>query len=150
VRSEWAGPLILKGILDQDDARCAADSGADGVVVSNHGGRQLDGVLPTALALPPIVAAVGERLSVLVDGGVRSGLDVVRMLALGAKAVLIGRAWAFALIGGGQRGVEHLLDILTAEMRVAMALTGCTRVSEIGPHLFVDAKGCGLTDRAHL
>lgn len=137
VRSEWPGPLILKGILDPDDARCAVDSGADAIVVSNHGGRQLDGVLPTALALPPIVDTVGERVDVLADGGVRSGLDIVRMLALGAKGVLIGRAWAFALAAGGQQGVEHLLRILADEMRVAMALTGCIRVSDIGPHLLV-------------
>jgi L-lactate dehydrogenase (cytochrome) len=141
VRSEWPGPLILKGVLDPDDARRAADHGADAIVVSNHGGRQLDGVLPTALALPPIVDAVGERIDVLADGGVQSGLDIVRMLALGAKGVLIGRAWAFALGAGGQRGVEHLLDILATEMRVAMALTGCSRVSEIGPHLLADMKG---------
>ena len=94
IRSEWKGPLIIKGILDPEDAREAAALGADGIIVSNHGGRQLDGVLSTARALPPIVQAVGDRLTVLADGGVRSGLDVVRMLALGAKSVLLGRAWA--------------------------------------------------------
>ncbi|MBD3734813.1 MAG: alpha-hydroxy-acid oxidizing protein, partial [Sphingopyxis sp.] len=93
IRSEWTGPLVIKGILDPDDAREAAELGADGIVVSNHGGRQLDGVLSSARALPPIVDAVGERLTVLADGGIRSGLDVVRMLALGAKGVLLGRAW---------------------------------------------------------
>jgi L-lactate dehydrogenase (cytochrome) len=131
IRANWKGPFVIKGILDPEDARRAADAGADGIVVSNHGGRQLDGVPSTARALPPIVDAVGERLTVLADGGVRSGLDVVRMLALGAKGVLIGRAWAYALGARGQAGVEHVLTLLEAEMRVAMALTGCTRVSDI-------------------
>ncbi len=97
VRSRWNGPLLIKGILDPDDARSAAASGADAIVVSNHGGRQLDGVMSTARALPAIAEAVGAKLPILVDGGVRSGLDVVRMLALGADFVLIGRAWAYAL-----------------------------------------------------
>ena len=94
IRQNWSGPLIIKGILDAEDARAAADLGADGIVVSNHGGRQLDGVPSTARALPAIADAVGDRMTVLADGGVRSGLDVVRMLALGAKGVLLGRAWA--------------------------------------------------------
>ena len=131
VRANWDGPLILKGVLDADDAKSVADLGADGLVVSNHGGRQLDGDLPTALALPPIADAVGDRLTVLADGGVRSGLDVVRMLALGAKGVLLGRAWAYALGGGGQAGVAHMLRLIEAEMRVAMALTGFTSVGAI-------------------
>lgn len=131
IRSEWTGPLILKGILDPEDAKAAADVGADGIVVSNHGGRQLDGVLSTARALPPIVDAVGDKLTVLADGGVRSGLDVVRMLALGAKGVLLGRAWAFALAAGGEAGVAKMLRLIEAEMRVAMALTGVTRVDRI-------------------
>ena len=131
VRSEWSGPLVLKGILDPDDAREAVASGADGIVVSNHGGRQLDGVPSTARALPAIVDSVGDRLTILADGGVRSGLDVVRLLALGAHGVLIGRAWAWALGAAGQRGVEHVLDLIAAEMRVAMALTGVTRVIDI-------------------
>ena len=131
IRSEWKGPLIIKGILDPEDAREAAALGADGIIVSNHGGRQLDGVLSTARALPPIVKAVGDRLTVLADGGVRSGLDVVRMLALGAKSVLLGRAWAYALAGGGEPGVRHLLALIEAEMRVAMALTGVTQIDQI-------------------
>jgi len=132
VRSQWDGPLIIKGILDPEDAREAASSGADGLVVSNHGGRQLDGALSSARALPRVVDAVGGRMAVLVDGGVRSGLDVVRMLALGADFVLLGRAWAYALAGAGQEGVAHVLKLIDAEMRVAMALTGCTRIGEIG------------------
>ncbi|MFM2289740.1 MAG: lactate dehydrogenase [Pseudomonadota bacterium] len=131
IRSEWQGPLLIKGILDADDARQAASLGADGIVVSNHGGRQLDGVPSAARALPAIADAVGDRLAVLADGGVRSGLDVVRMLALGARAVLVGRPWAYALAGAGRAGVAHVLQLLQAEMRVAMALTGCTRVADI-------------------
>jgi L-lactate dehydrogenase (cytochrome) len=131
IRSEWKGPLVIKGILDPDDAREAAQLGADGIVVSNHGGRQLDGVLSSARALPPVVDAVGERLTVLADGGIRSGLDVVRMLALGAKGVLLGRAWAWALAAGGEAGVVKMLRLIEAEMRVAMALTGTTRIDQI-------------------
>lgn len=131
IRSEWKGPLILKGILDPEDAAEAANLGADGVVVSNHGGRQLDGALSAARALPAIADAVGERLTVLADGGVRSGLDVVRLLALGAKGVLLGRAWAFALAANGQAGVEHMLRLIEAEMRVAMTLTGVTSIAQI-------------------
>jgi L-lactate dehydrogenase (cytochrome) len=131
IREQWSGPLIIKGVLDVEDARAAVKLGADGLVVSNHGGRQLDGVLSTAKALPPIVDAVGGDLTVLVDGGVRSGLDVVRMLALGARGVLLGRAWAYALAGGGQAGVAHLLRLVEAEMRVAMALTGVTSVARL-------------------
>lgn len=131
IRSVWKGPLIIKGILDPEDARAAAELGADGIVVSNHGGRQLDGVLSTARALPPIADAVGDRLTVLADGGVRSGLDVVRLLALGAHGVLLGRAWAYALAARGEAGVTAMLALIEAEMRVAMALTGCTRIADI-------------------
>ena len=131
VRSQWDGPLVIKGILDPDDAREAVANGADGIVVSNHGGRQLDGALSSARALPPIADAVAGRLAVLVDGGVRSGLDVVRMLALGADFTLMGRGWAYALAAGGKGGVAHVLKLIEAEMRVAMALTACTSISEI-------------------
>jgi L-lactate dehydrogenase (cytochrome) len=131
VRNQWDGPLIIKGILDPEDAREAAELGADGIVVSNHGGRQLDGVLSSAKALPPIADAVGDRLTILADGGVRSGLDVVRMLALGAKGVLLGRAWAYALAANGEAGIVKMLGIIEAEMRIAMALTGTTRIQDI-------------------
>jgi len=131
VRSEWKGPLVLKGVLDANDARAAVQSGADGVVVSNHGGRQLDGVLSSTRALPAIVRAVGGQTTILADGGIRSGLDVMRMLALGANGVLIGRAWAYALAARGETGVGHVLQLLEAEMRVAMALTGVTRIAGI-------------------
>ncbi len=138
VREQWRGPLILKGILDVDDARAAAALGVDGIVVSNHGGRQLDGVPATARALPLIADAVGDRLTVLADSGVRSGLDVVRMLALGAHGVMLGRAWVYALAARGEAGVAHVLELIEAEMRVAMALTGCTRIADIGRDILVD------------
>ena len=131
IRESWDGPLIIKGILDPDDARSAAAVGADGIIVSNHGGRQLDGVLSSARALPPIAEAVGDRLTVLADGGVRSGLDVVRLMALGAKGVLLGRAWAFALAARGEKGVAHVLEIVKKEMSIALALTGATNVGEL-------------------
>ena len=131
LRSQWPGPLVIKGILDPDDAREAIAHGADGIVVSNHGGRQLDGALSTARALPPIADAVAGRVAVLADGGVRSGLDVVRMLALGADFALMGRGWAYALAARGQAGVGHVLKLIEAEMRVAMALTACTSIAEI-------------------
>jgi L-lactate dehydrogenase (cytochrome) len=131
IRSIWKGPLIIKGILDPEDAKEAVKIGADGLVVSNHGGRQLDGVLSSARALPPIADAVGDGLTVLADGGVRSGLDVVRLLALGAKGVLLGRAWSYALGAAGEAGVAKMLKLIEAEMRVAMALTGCTLIDQI-------------------
>lgn len=131
IREFWKGPMIIKGILDPQDARDAVSFGADGIVVSNHGGRQLDGVLSTAKALPAIAEAVGDDLTVLVDSGIRSGLDVVRMLALGAKACLLGRSTAYALAAAGQAGVENLLQIFAQEMRVAMTLTGVTSIAQI-------------------
>ncbi|TBN47385.1 FMN-dependent L-lactate dehydrogenase LldD [Pseudomonas sp. BGI-2] len=139
IREFWKGPMIIKGILDPQDARDAVSFGADGIVVSNHGGRQLDGVLSTTKALPPIMQAVGNDLTVLVDSGIRSGLDVVRMLAMGAKGVLLGRSMAYALAAGGQRGVENMLDIFAKEMRVAMTLTGVTSIGQIDESTLVGA-----------
>ena len=133
IRALWDGPLIVKGILDPDDARAAADVGVQGVIVSNHGGRQLDGALSSIRALPSIAKAVGDRTTVLMDGGIRTGADIVRALCMGAKGVLIGRAWAWALAAKGEAGVAHVLRILEKEMRVAMALTGATRISDLGP-----------------
>ena len=138
VREHWDGPLVIKGVLDAEDAREAARIGADGIVVSNHGGRQLDGVASGIAALPAAAEAVGDRVSVLMDGGVRSGLDVLRALALGAKACLIGRAWAFALGARGEEGVAHMLQIMKAELRVAMSLTGCVDVLDAGRDLVMD------------
>ncbi|MHC8286215.1 FMN-dependent L-lactate dehydrogenase LldD [Pseudomonas sp. XS1P51] len=143
IRDFWKGPMIIKGILDPQDARDAVSFGADGIVVSNHGGRQLDGVLSTTKALPPIMQAIGNDLTVLVDSGIRSGLDVVRMLALGAKGVLLGRSMAYALAADGQRGVENMLDIFAKEMRVAMTLTGVTSISQIDESTLVDVRSFG-------
>jgi L-lactate dehydrogenase (cytochrome) len=139
IRDVWKGPIIIKGILDPEDARDALRFGADGLVVSNHGGRQLDGVLSTARALPAIAEAVGDRMTVLVDGGVRTGLDVVRMLALGAQGVLLGRAYIYALAAGGEAGVTRLLDLIAAEMRVALALTGTTSPADISADILARA-----------
>jgi L-lactate dehydrogenase (cytochrome) len=131
VRANWDGPIIIKGILDADGAREAAAAEVDGVVVSNHGGRQLDGVASSANALPRIADAVGDKMTILADGGIYSGLDVLRMLALGADSVLIGRSWVYALAARGQAGIEHVLDLIRSELRVAMTLTGCQRISDI-------------------
>jgi len=129
IRDFWDGPMIIKGILDPQDARDAVSFGADGIVVSNHGGRQLDGVLSSARALPAIADAVQGELKILVDSGIRNGLDVVRAIALGADAVLLGRAFIYALAANGQSGVEDLLDLFEKEMRVAMTLTGAKSVA---------------------
>ncbi|SON87585.1 L-lactate dehydrogenase (cytochrome) [Xanthomonas phaseoli pv. phaseoli] len=131
IREFWTGPMVIKGILDPEDARDAVRFGADGIVVSNHGGRQLDGVLSSARALPAIADAVKGELKILADSGIRSGLDVVRMLALGADAVLLGRAFVYALAAGGQAGVENLLTLIEKEMRVAMTLTGTQSIADI-------------------
>ncbi len=139
IRAFWKGPMVIKGILDADDARDAVSFGADGIVVSNHGGRQLDGVLSTARALPQIADAVQGDLKILVDSGIRNGLDVVRMLALGADTVLLGRAFVYALATHGQAGVANLLDLVAREMRVAMTLTGARRIADIGRHCLVQA-----------
>ncbi|MBO9574120.1 MAG: L-lactate dehydrogenase [Sphingobium sp.] len=135
IRSRWDGPFVIKGITDVEDARRAADYGVDGLVVSNHGGRQLDGSMGTATALPKIARAVGDRLTVLMDGGVRSGLDMLRALALGAKGVLVGRPWAYALAAGGEAGVAAMLDLFAAELRTGMVLTGCRSIGDIGPDI---------------
>ncbi|MBP7930795.1 MAG: L-lactate dehydrogenase [Acidimicrobiia bacterium] len=130
VRAHWPGKLVLKGIMDAEDARRAVDSGTDGIVVSNHGGRQLDGVPATIDALPAVVEAVGDRTTVLVDGGIRSGTDVLRACARGADACMIGRPWAYAVAADGTAGVRRMLATMQAELRVAMGLTGVTKISE--------------------
>lgn len=131
IREFWKGPMVIKGILDPEDAEDAVRFGADGIVVSNHGGRQLDGVLSSARALPPIADKVKGSLAILADSGIRSGLDVVRMVAQGADGVLLGRAFVYALATDGQKGVENLIDLFAKEMRVAMTLTGARNLSEI-------------------
>jgi L-lactate dehydrogenase (cytochrome) len=133
LRARWPGRIVLKGILDSEDARRAVDAGADALVVSNHGGRQLDGAAATVAKLPAIVAAVGARTTVLVDGGVRSGIDVFRALALGARGVLAGRPWIFALAGGGQAALTAMLARWQRELATTMALAGVTRIADIGP-----------------
>lgn len=140
VRDFWKGPMVVKGILDPADARDAVRFGADGIVVSNHGGRQLDGVLSTARALPPIADAVKGDLAILADSGIRTGLDVVRMIALGADAVLLGRAYVYALAAAGRGGVENLLSLMEKEMRVAMTLTGAGRIPDITADLLAGSR----------
>ncbi|WP_426171528.1 FMN-dependent L-lactate dehydrogenase LldD [Pseudoduganella sp. R-34] len=132
IRDEWQGPMVIKGILDAQDARDARSFGADGIVVSNHGGRQLDGALSTARALPAIAEAVEGDLTIFADSGVRTGLDVVRLLALGADGVLIGRAFVYALATSGAAGVRNLLAILEKDIRTSMVLTGVKSVRDIG------------------
>ena len=131
VRDNWRGKLVVKGVLDPDDARRAAEAGVDGIVVSNHGGRQLDAVPSTARALPAVADAVGDEVEVLADGGVRNGLDAVKMVALGARAVLIGRPWAWAVAARGQSGVRHLLAVIKADIDTALGLTGQSSVADV-------------------
>jgi L-lactate dehydrogenase (cytochrome) len=135
VREVWDGPIVIKGVLDPEDARDTVKAGAQGLIVSNHGGRQLDGVKSSVSALPRIVDAVGSDLEVFLDGGVRSGLDVLKALALGAKACFVGRAWAYALGAGGEPMVARMLGTLKSELATAMILTGCDDVRKAGPSL---------------
>lgn len=135
VRENWDGPIVIKGVLDVEDARDAVKAGAQGLVVSNHGGRQLDGVKSSISALPRIADAVGGDLEVYMDGGIRSGLDVLKALALGARACFVGRPWAWALGAGGQKAIEKMLGTLRAELAVAMILTGCADVTTAGKAL---------------
>jgi L-lactate dehydrogenase (cytochrome) len=129
----WRGKLVVKGVLSGDDGRRAVAAGADAVIVSNHGGRQLDGAPATLDVLPEVVAAVGDTAEVLVDGGVRRGSHVVAALALGARAVLVGRPYLYGLGAAGQRGVERVLDVMAAEMRRTLVLLGCPSVGDLGP-----------------
>lgn len=137
IREFWDGPMIIKGILDREDARDAVTFGADGIVVSNHGGRQLDGVLSSARALPAIADTVKGEIKILADSGIRTGLDVVRMLALGADCAMLGRAFVYALATDGEAGVRNLLELIEKEMRVAMVLTGAKTISDISADLLV-------------
>jgi L-lactate dehydrogenase (cytochrome) len=137
VRSIFPGKIILKGILDPEDAKRAVQTNIDGIVVSNHGGRQLDSVTSTIRALPKVVDAVQGSVPVFMDGGIRSGLDVLKALALGAKACFVGRAWAYALGTAGEAGARDMLDILREELRVAMILTGCSDVNRATPDLLL-------------
>jgi L-lactate dehydrogenase (cytochrome) len=138
LRAHWRGKIALKGILDADDARKAVARGADAVIVSNHGGRQLDDVPSTISALPAIAQAIGDQCDVLMDGGIRSGLDVVKALALGARACLIGRPWAFALAARGEEGLDRVLRIYREEMLVTLGLTGVTSVEQLDASILVN------------
>ena len=138
IRDFWDGAMVIKGILDPQDAKDAVRFGADGIVVSNHGGRQLDGVMSTATALPKIVDAVKGDIKILVDSGIRNGLDVVRMLALGADLCMLGRAFIYALAADGEAGVTNLLNLIDKEMRVAMTLTSANRIQDINRDCLVD------------
>jgi L-lactate dehydrogenase (cytochrome) len=138
IRGIWPGKLIIKGILDLEDARLATKTGAQAIVVSNHGGRQLDGAPSSISALPRIVDAVGSELEVLFDGGVRSGQDVLRALALGAKGCLIGRAFLYGLGAGGEAGVRTAIEVIRKELDVSMALTGVNRIEEIDRGVLAD------------
>ena len=133
LREQWDGPIVLKGVLHPDDARRAADAGMDGVVVSNHGGRQIDGEIASLDALPDVVAAVGDRMAVLFDSGIRTGSDVIKALALGADAVLVGRPYVYGLGLGGEEGVRHVLRSLLAELDLTMALSGASSVADLDP-----------------
>jgi isopentenyl diphosphate isomerase/L-lactate dehydrogenase-like FMN-dependent dehydrogenase len=135
VREHWDGPIALKGVLHPDDARQAVDAGVEGVIVSNHGGRQIDGEIAALDALPGVVSAVGGRADVLFDSGVRTGADVMKALALGAQTVLIGRPYIYGLGLGGEAGVRHVVRSLLAELDLSMALAGCASVAEVGPEL---------------
>jgi L-lactate dehydrogenase (cytochrome) len=137
IRSIWTGKLIIKGILDLEDAKLAAKTGATALVVSNHGGRQLDGATSSISMLPKVVDAVGHEIEVMFDGGIRTGQDVLRALALGARSCLIGRAYIFGLGAGGEAGVATAIDIIRNELDVSMALTGIKSIKEIGRHILV-------------
>ncbi|MGL5253107.1 MAG: FMN-dependent L-lactate dehydrogenase LldD [Moraxella sp.] len=139
IRDFWDGAMVIKGILDPQDAKDAVKFGADGIVVSNHGGRQLDGVMSTATALPKIADAVKGDIKILVDSGIRNGLDVVRMLAMGADLCMLGRAFVYALAAEGEAGVANLLELIDKEMRVAMTLTGANRIQDITRDCLVDS-----------
>lgn len=137
VRDNWPGKLIIKGLMDPEDASQALITGVDALVVSNHGGRQLDSVPATIDALPAVLEEVSGKIPVLVDGGIRSGLDLMKAVAMGASGALVGRPWAFALAAGGQSGVEQMLGIIKDELRIAMALTGRQRLADLSRDIFV-------------
>ena len=132
IRQAWNGPIVIKGIHTAEDARRAVDTGADALVVSNHGGRQLDGVAPTLRVLPEVVSAMGDRIEVLIDGGIRRGSDIVKALCLGARAVMAGRAYAYGLAAAGGEGVVRAIEILRTDLARTIKLLGCVSVAELG------------------
>ncbi|HKD43832.1 MAG TPA: alpha-hydroxy acid oxidase, partial [Myxococcaceae bacterium] len=131
IRQAWNGPIIIKGVLTAEDARRSVEEGAAALVVSNHGGRQLDGVAATLRALPEVVAAVSGRIEILMDGGIRRGSDIVKALCLGARAVLVGRAYAYGLAAGGEAGVARAIEILRAGAIRTLKLLGCASVAKL-------------------
>jgi isopentenyl diphosphate isomerase/L-lactate dehydrogenase-like FMN-dependent dehydrogenase len=135
IRDHWDGPILLKGIQHPDDARKAVDAGVSGIVVSNHGGRQIDGAIGSLDALPAIVDAVGDRAEVLFDSGVRTGADIIKAVALGAKATLVGRPWVYGLALGGYDGVRHVLRCLLADLDLNLGLSGNHDLAGLGPHV---------------
>jgi len=137
IKQQWGGKLILKGILDVEDAKLAVQSGADAIVVSNHGGRQLDGAMSSIEALPAIAEAVGDQIEVWFDGGIRSGQDVLKAVALGARGTMIGRAFLYSLGAMGGDGVSQMLEIMRKELDVSMALTGTKDIQDVGPQILV-------------
>jgi len=145
IRDVWRGPIVIKGVLTGDDARRAIDEGAEAIVVSNHGGRQLDGVSATLRALPEVVGAANGRTEVLLDGGIRRGTDIVKALCLGARAVLCGRAYAYGLGAGGEAGVTRAIQILTTDLIRTLKLLGCASVRELD-HSYVEAPAAWLVD----
>lgn len=147
IRERWPGPLVVKGIITGDDARRAVDHGADGVVVSNHGGRALDSAPATIDMLPEVVAAVGDRCTVLLDSGVRHGSDIVKAVSRGAKAVLVGRATLYGIAAAGEAGAAKVLALLATQFEKNMGYVGCRRVDELGPQVFADAPVVGRIDR---
>jgi isopentenyl diphosphate isomerase/L-lactate dehydrogenase-like FMN-dependent dehydrogenase len=144
LRKAWRGPIAVKGVLTGDDARRALDEGAAGVIVSNHGGRQLDGVAASLRALPEVVKAVGGRAEVLMDGGVRRGSDIAKAICLGARAVLIGRAYAYGLGAAGEAGVTRAIEILRTDLQRTLALLGCESVAELNKS-YVDIPASWVT-----
>jgi L-lactate dehydrogenase (cytochrome)/(S)-mandelate dehydrogenase len=146
IRDQWPGPLLVKGILDPEDAERAVELGVDGIVVSNHGGRQLEHAQASLDALPAVVAAVGDRAEILLDGGVRRGTDVVKAVALGARAVLIGRPYVYGLIVDGQRGVARILEILRSEIDRTMTLMGVGSIGELDPTWLIPSPGLPAGD----
>ena len=138
IRKQWGGKIIIKGILDAEDAIAAVNVGADAIVVSNHGGRQLDGAPSSIAALPRIVDAVGDKTEVWMDGGIRTGQDVLRAIALGARGTLIGRAFLYGLGAAGQAGVTKTLEILHKELDLTMALCGRRNLSEVDKSILLD------------
>jgi isopentenyl diphosphate isomerase/L-lactate dehydrogenase-like FMN-dependent dehydrogenase len=148
IRDAWDGPIVIKGVHTGDDARRAVDAGASALVVSNHGGRQLDGVAPTLRVLPEVVAAVNGQIEILIDGGIRRGSDVAKALCLGARAVMIGRAYAYGLAAGGEPGVTRAIDILCSGLVRTMKLLGCASVADLDSS-YIDVPAEWLAERTH-